>query len=791
MLKRGDPFGDYRVVSLLGQGGMGSVYLLESASGTRVAAKILDPSISGDHEARKRFLREAELALGVKHPNLVETYDVGEDPDTGLCYILMEFVPGGSLADRLKAGPLPIDEAIRITSEIASVLELAREKGIVHRDIKPANIMFGADGTAKLADLGIARGAAAGAETTTVTRTGMMMGTPAYMAPEQMFDAHRVDSRADIYSLGIVFYEMLTGVRPNKDDTVVELMAKAVKGERLPDVRKMRPEVSASVAKLISLMCEMKTERRVQTAAEVTAAIMRIMSGEELMRKRWTLGVALAVLALAGGAAAVYWGFVWRASPKDSKPAVAAKPAVATNAVAKTNATDDAWRLLKKKRIPKIRGEQDEPLRSIFDVVQKSCDDKVNVVYWGRRRNKGSFSATDISAHDALRVTCDSNDCRIDVHNNIVMITASDANKYKWIEVPRSDMTDKLAQTVIPRVAFKPPTTILDSIDFFRKVSKPFCDGFFLKKRPGRPCPQVPPISLVNCSFLDALDVVCQSVDYAFEVRGRLILVKPKPSALDTEIPVEAPAAYAEHKAKLEKIIEKIGPALAELMGGTLKVAIDDQLRKIVLSDGVKSCSVSVDGKVMTLPPTFGGFPGKVSAVSSRVVTFLADLQRFGHTEICADEMSWYLAYQLRERLGDDFDGRSKCSVDLSKTISGGMKYDPEMKLYNLNGESADGKAPELSGAKKALFAKVKRYWVFQQMCKRNDKAIAEYLKAWKREQKAGNLASPVSQDDVAALFSLAVGEDLFGWFTEHGMPSSRERTRIQVGVAKKPVPHQ
>ena len=316
MLKSGDTFGDYRVVSLLGQGGMGSVYLLENASGARVAAKILDPVMAGDHEARKRFVREAELALGVKHPNLVETYDVGEDPDTGLCYILMEFVPGGSLADRLEAGPLPIDEAIRIISEISSVLELAREKGIVHRDIKPANIMFGADGAAKLADLGIARGTSSGAETMTVTQTGVMMGTPAYMAPEQMFDAHRVDGRADIYSLGIVFYEMLTGVRPNKDDTVVELMAKAVKGERLPDVRKMRPEVSASVAKLISLMCEVKADRRVQTAAEVTAAIMQIMRGEKLTLKRRpsgvaaillrkTLGVACAALALVGVASAL------------------------------------------------------------------------------------------------------------------------------------------------------------------------------------------------------------------------------------------------------------------------------------------------------------------------------------------------------------------------------------------------------------------------------------------------------------------------------------------------------
>ena len=152
MLRSGDRFGDYAVVRLLGKGGMGSVFLLETAEGGQVAAKILDPY------------------------------------------------------------------------------------------------------------LGIARGGVGGTETT-VTQTGMMIGTPAYMAPEQMLDAHHVDSRADIYSLGIVFYEMLAGERPHPNDTVVQLMAKAVAGEPIPDVRTMRPEVSASLAELVSLMCAMQSAR--------------------------------------------------------------------------------------------------------------------------------------------------------------------------------------------------------------------------------------------------------------------------------------------------------------------------------------------------------------------------------------------------------------------------------------------------------------------------------------------------------------------------------------------------
>ena len=280
MLKPGDRFGDYTVVRLLGKGGMGAVYLLENANGAQVAAKILDPASSGDHESRKRFLREAELALGVKHLNLVETYDVGEDPDTGLCYILMEYVPGGSLADYLKEnGALPVEDAVAVVEAMAGVLELARQKGIVHRDIKPANIMFDAEGTPKLADLGIARGGSLGTDTTTVTQTGMMIGTPAYMAPEQMLDAHNVDTRADIYSLGVVFYEMLTGERPNKDDTVVQLMAKAVKGEPLPDVRTLRPEVSASLAQLLAMMVVPDKDGRIATPGQITNALAIIERG--------------------------------------------------------------------------------------------------------------------------------------------------------------------------------------------------------------------------------------------------------------------------------------------------------------------------------------------------------------------------------------------------------------------------------------------------------------------------------------------------------------------------------
>ena len=300
-------FGDYVVVRRLGKGGMGEVWLLRSPSGVEVAAKILNAASSEDHAARRRFLREAELARGMKHPNLVETYDVGEDPETGLCYILMEYMPGGTLADRLKAkGAMDVSEAVSVLRDIASVLELGRRYGIVHRDIKPANIMFAANGVPKLADLGIARGTPSGVEFTTMTQTGMLIGTPAYMAPEQMLDSHRVDTRADIYSLGIVFFEMLTGERPNKDDTVLQLMAKALNGDPLPDVRKLRPEVSASLAQLLNLMVAHDRNGRIQTPGMVASAIDAIRRTGKLDIRKLRSGQPRR----AGAGRKATWGYI-------------------------------------------------------------------------------------------------------------------------------------------------------------------------------------------------------------------------------------------------------------------------------------------------------------------------------------------------------------------------------------------------------------------------------------------------------------------------------------------------
>lgn len=267
-LAPGAKFGDYTIVRLLGSGGMGTVFLIRGdRTGNEFALKILDPEVEkSDDEYKRRFLFEAELALSIHHPNLIAVYDVGRDPDTGFAYIIMEYVPGGTVRDRIdKWGALSVEEACDIVSRVAQALVAVDAHHIVHRDIKPDNIMFTADGvTPKLADLGIARLSTSATRSAKLTQAGYLVGSPAYMSPEQMLDSHKVDIRADIHALGITFWEMLAGRRPHPSDESMELVARAMRHERIPDIRTVRPDVSAGLAILISKMCHPNVAKRIQ-----------------------------------------------------------------------------------------------------------------------------------------------------------------------------------------------------------------------------------------------------------------------------------------------------------------------------------------------------------------------------------------------------------------------------------------------------------------------------------------------------------------------------------------------
>lgn len=279
--RRGMVLGKYRLVRELGHGGMASVWLAaHTILGAPVAMKILAPGIvARDPRFMARFLREARLAGRIHHPHLVTVHDVGRDPATGLNYMAMEYLPGGSVAALLvRNGPLPEANALRIVTQVAGALAQAERYGMVHRDIKPDNILFDENGEAKLSDLGIAKANLDG-YAKTLTQTAAVFGTPAYMSPEQVRDTGKVDIRADIYSLGVVFYEMLSATRPYAGDSAVTVLLAVVEGkEPPPDLATLRPDLSADTVALVHRMMARNPEERPRTAAALLAEL-RALSG--------------------------------------------------------------------------------------------------------------------------------------------------------------------------------------------------------------------------------------------------------------------------------------------------------------------------------------------------------------------------------------------------------------------------------------------------------------------------------------------------------------------------------
>jgi len=242
----GDVIGRCRILRELGRGGVGTVYLAKHQTlQIEVALKVLSPALSLDNPAlAERFIREAQVAARIRHPNVIAVMDAAHDEPTGLYYIVFEYVGGGALAWHLRNGPLPESRALAVMCGIAQALVVAEENSIVHRDIKPENIMLDARGTAKLADLGLAKHDID--SRTSLTLGGSYMGTPAYMSPEQARDAKAADTRDDIYSLGATFYECLTGEPPFTGDTPFNIMSELLT-KPSPKVSDRRPDVSRSV----------------------------------------------------------------------------------------------------------------------------------------------------------------------------------------------------------------------------------------------------------------------------------------------------------------------------------------------------------------------------------------------------------------------------------------------------------------------------------------------------------------------------------------------------------------
>jgi len=298
-----DRIGPYRLLELLGQGAMGRVYRARDEALDRdVALKILAPG-RGDHAALARFRREAEAASRVRHRHLVTVHAFGEAD--GVPYLVLDLVRGRSLAEAAAAGPLEPGEAVRIAGELASALGALHAGGVLHRDLKPANVLLTEDGAAKLSDLGLARLD----DATRLTQSAAVVGTPTYMAPEQLRGAP-VDARADVYALGAILYELLSGQPPVRARTVAELLAAKHAAPRPLSVA--RPGLGVDLERVCRRALAVDPAERYPSAEALAADLDRVARGEPVAdldgrRRRTRRRVAVGVLALvlAGGAAGV------------------------------------------------------------------------------------------------------------------------------------------------------------------------------------------------------------------------------------------------------------------------------------------------------------------------------------------------------------------------------------------------------------------------------------------------------------------------------------------------------
>jgi serine/threonine protein kinase/Tol biopolymer transport system component len=329
----GTQLGPYRVESLIGAGGMGEVYLgVDTRLDRQVAIKVLQGSLAKDAALRERFEREARTISSLSHPNICTLFDLGRHEDSD--YLVMEYLQGETLADRIAKGPLPPREVVRIGLGIASALEAAHRQGIVHRDLKPGNVMLTKSGV-KLLDFGLAKLSAASSsptETTMaagateqkpLTEQGAILGTFQYMAPEQL-EGHPADARTDIFALGTILYEMATGRRAFQGSTKASLIAAIIDREP-PPMAELQPLTPPALERVVRACLAKDPDERIQTAHDVGLQLRWISEASSSAiepvsvrrRKHLAPWLTAAVLALAAITLGTMW---WRERVKPPPP---------------------------------------------------------------------------------------------------------------------------------------------------------------------------------------------------------------------------------------------------------------------------------------------------------------------------------------------------------------------------------------------------------------------------------------------------------------------------------------
>ncbi len=270
--------GKYEIIEEIGRGAFSVVYKARDARLGEMALKVLKADYTSEPEVVTRFLEEARKTFGLRHRNIVRIYAV--DEDQGVPYIAMEYLPGGALTDRLGGDPLPLDAALAILGQVAAALDYAHQRKLVHRDVKPSNILFDDEGQAVLVDFGLVKSLVASRLTTAET----ILGTPHYMAPEQFTAKDTVDARADIYSLGVVAYEMLTGKRPFEADTTAAVLM-AHLNESPPDPRAANPGLDAGVCDAIRKALAKSPDGRFDSAGAFVHSLRQAWSDVKQTRQ--------------------------------------------------------------------------------------------------------------------------------------------------------------------------------------------------------------------------------------------------------------------------------------------------------------------------------------------------------------------------------------------------------------------------------------------------------------------------------------------------------------------------
>ncbi len=322
-LAAGTELGTHEILSLIGVGGMGEVYQAHDSNLRRdVAIKVLPESFARDADRLARFRREAQLLASLNHPNIATIYNI--EDSNGTTYLVMELVPGETLADRIKRdGAVPVEESLTIAKQIAEALEAAHEKGIIHRDLKPANVKLTPEGKVKVLDFGLAKAFAGDTSTEDMgnsptlsmaaTMQGVILGTAAYMSPEQA-KGKAVDKRTDIFAFGAVLYELLTGKPAFHGDDVTDILGAVLRME--PDWNRLPAAVPQKIRDLLRRCLQKDKRQRFHDAADVRIEIEEAIASPKdsgatqaapasTSKLRWAVAAGLAIIAVVGSGGVV------------------------------------------------------------------------------------------------------------------------------------------------------------------------------------------------------------------------------------------------------------------------------------------------------------------------------------------------------------------------------------------------------------------------------------------------------------------------------------------------------